>query len=328
MAVKVTSDLELPASKNWNDWLPNPCPNISGLDLWKSFNPGWLKDVTHFPVDQQRTFLMTGWDDVIRTDTTKGTRNGVHGGAPFQRLDQIPVRSTKVYVAKQNPSLFNLFPSINVPLPDYVPGDRNTVLRRFGDPTVAGSDAQSFLILPLTDSSGFYYELSAFGPSIFPYPFRADRVEVWDLAKDWRTQARGITGAKVPFLPMLPTFEEYETSINHALHFVAAGYAPELTGIARSTDGTIVGHPLRAGERLRLKQSSADRLLGSSTITKHDRTLVQALLTYGMILTDKTGLDVPHNLRQPMDPRVEVKLPIRLVDFEVVYDPYITTKVV
>lgn len=318
MAVRVTSEVEFPASRNWSDWVPNNRPSLADIPMWRQFNPGWLADVTDWEVDTKRTELALGWNDRVRNSTLKGTVEGVASGAPYQRLDTIPTRMTKVYEATTVPSLFNLFPSKTVPLPDYVAGDRSTVLRRLGDPTVTGSDAQSFLIDP---KAGKYYELSAFGPSLWPFtfvaPYRADGITIWDLNKDWKGQRGGITGAKVPFLPMLPRYEEYETSIEHALHFVAAGYAKEKVGIAQGTDGYIVGHPLRAGERFRLKKSVAEML--SEKANKHELALIVALQKYGMILTDRTADWLPHALRQPMDPRVQVDLDLRLSDFDILY---------
>lgn len=322
MAVRTTWDTELPKTNNWNDWLPTSCPDISDLDLWARFGQEWNQEVRSMKVDTTRTNLMMGWNDKVRSNTTKGTIDGVHGGAPFQRLDKIPTRNTKTYVATAKPSLFNLFPSTIVPLPDYIPGNRATVLRRFGDPTVTGSDTQSFFLAPTGATGGRYYELSAFGPCLWPFsliaPWRADNVEVWDMSIDWRNQRKGITGAKVPFLPMLATYEEYETSIDHALHFVANAYNKgEKVGIAKGTDGETVGHPLRAGERMRMTEEAYNRLLASS-INKHSRAVVEALYKYGMILTDKTGTTVPHAIRHPMDVRVQVDLDIELKDFEVV----------
>lgn len=314
MAIRVTSSVDKPRSGNWNDWVPPPCPDISDLDLWRSFKPGWLEDVLSRPVDAVRTAGLPAWDDVIRTNTTKGTVNGVHSWTPFQRMDTIPRRNAKIWMAKTPGSLFNWFPSITIPLPDYVAGRRETICRRFGDPTVTGSDAQAFYVDPVAKK---YYELSAFGPSVFPYAWRADNVSVWDLSKDWKSQKEGITAAKIPMLPMLPTFEQYESgNIDHAIPFVANRYAPEVTGLARGTDGLYPDSPLRAGERLRLTEEAGVRLLGMN-LSHHDVVLLKALRRHGMILTDRTGPDVPHSIRQAQDPRISVTLQIRLTDFEV-----------
>ena len=320
MAVRVTSDVEKPKSGNWDDWVPNNRPDISNIDLWDSFNPGWKVDVSDFEIDKWRTELALGWDNIIRTSTYKGTVRGVHSWTPFQRLDQIPTRKTKVWLAKTPGTLLKPFPSVTIPLPDYIAGDRATVLRRFGDPTVTGTDAQFFAIDPLNMK---YYEAASFGPSAWPFsvlvaPYRADHVSVWDLSKDWVGQKTGCSASKIPVLPMLPTYEEYESTIDHAIHFVAAGYAKDETvGMATGTDGPIVGHPLRAGERFRLREDVAAQLFLDPALTKHERALVVALRKYGMILTDKTALDVPHAIRQAQDPRIKVELQIRLSDFDV-----------
>jgi hypothetical protein len=87
-----------------------------------------------------------------------------------------------------------------------------------------------------------------------------------------------------------------------------------MTGIARKTDGTIPGHPLRAGERLRLR---ADRT--PTTSSREEEALVQAMLSYGLIVTDRTSPDAGHNIRLPSDPTLSIDLTsqLRLTDFEV-----------
>lgn len=314
---------------NWDAWTPAPCPDMSDCPMWP-VNAPWkmLLDDPAFVVDDKRTEALSTFttsytdrqgQEVVEVIGEKGircqlreTRGGTFGHIPWHRLDKIAKVSTnRVYEASVPGSWWNLFPSKNVVLPESEP------VRRFGDPTATGTDAQYFAV---DKTRNLYYEVSAFGPSWFPFKWRADRISIWRLDQDWQSQTKlGVTGAKIPLLPMIPKIEEYETGkIEHALHFIAAEYSPDgLVPPARGTDGDVPGHPLRAGERLRLRSDRVAAVLGDNP-TKHDEALVYALINYGYILTDRTAIEVPHSMRQPQDPRLNVTIDLRLNDFEVV----------
>jgi hypothetical protein len=301
---------ERPAFANWDNWLPYDCPYVEDIDWWEQFNPPWVQGVVNLPVDLARTEAFHRLDTRVRCGAYEKTTGGVYGGVPFQRVDTQRTWATKVWEAKTPPSsVRGFFPSTTVPLPLWV--------RRFGDPTVTGTDAQSYLV---DGQAGKYYELAAFGPTVWPFtwiaPWRADRVMVWDLKRDWRLQRRGaINAARFPILPMIPRVEEYEAGfIGHALHYVCAGYSPAFIPPAAGSDGDVSGHPIRAGARLRLTDAAIRRLAPN---TMHDRVLIDCLSTFGAIADDKTDPKAGDMIRQPMDPRLDITLELRRTDFEV-----------
>lgn len=321
MAARPVSESR-PAFSNWDDWLPDNCPDVSGFSLWSEFEPPWEQRVVGRVADVARTNAFHLLDRPVRTGEGQKTYKGVYGGAPFQRLDtQRALVNTRVYEAKTPPSWTRgLFPTTVVPLPDRDRGGE--WVRRFGDPTVTGTDAQSFFIDSATKR---YYELSAFGPSAWPFsvlvaPWRADNVSVWDLTRDWRYQRVGTTAAKIPLLPMLPRIEEYEAGgIPHALHFVACGYAKdEFVSPARGTDGDVVGHPLRCGARLRLTEDAFYSLMPMAK-TQHDRVFLTCAREFGFICTDRTTDDplVGDSIRQPQDPRLNLTVTMRRRHLEI-----------
>jgi|JI10StandDraft_1071094.scaffolds.fasta_scaffold21361_17 hypothetical protein len=306
-----------PSGANWDDWTPPPCPDISDVDFWPEAAP-WTEKVRGRLVDTARTKRLTeaGVDKGVRHGANPKTKDGVRGGYPFQRIDNQPTRTRRVYESKVPPSFTRgFFPSTMVPLPDLSGGE---YVRRFGDPTVTGTDAGAIF---LDAEERTLYEISAFGPTNQDCTtWRSGRVTAWDLDRDWRDQPGGLSASRVPLLPMLPTFEQYESGdLGHALHLSLAGYAKEApVGFSRGHDGEIQNHPLRNGERLRLTEAALLKITSQQlTLTAQDRVLLHALYTYGVVLTDRTSQTVDHTLRQPMDPRIVLNVILRLTDFEV-----------
>lgn len=287
-------------------------PAVPDGFFWGGFRPAWSLPVAGRPVDEERTAALVPWDARVRCRVRPAPDVG---GVPLQKVDGLP--TTRTWHATRPPSWTNPFPSERLPLP--------AIVRRFGDPWADSTDAQWFAI---DYARRLYFEASAIGPAWlgFPHPWRADTIKAWRLDQDYRSQGPGMTGAGLPLWPMVPRFEDLEKGpggVQHALHFVAAGYSTAAPiGPAIKTDGTIPFHPLRAGERLRLR---ADRVPVTKTV--HEAAWVWAALNYGFILTDKTVsvLDDPgvgHSTRLGMDTRVRIDLDVRLTDLEVVrYDP-------
>jgi hypothetical protein len=272
-------------------------PDTSSLTWWKEFNNGkdnWNKNIQSAGVDAQRTAALANLHQNVRCRTAPTS-------VPLQNVDLF---FTKVYEATVPPTLTNWFPSKRVPLPPVVYILSNTDEQWFG----------------LDKKNSLLWECSAIGPTLlgWPAPWRADTIRTWDLKVDWRLQKSGMVGAGVPMWPMVPKPEDLLAGkdLGHSLHFVAAGYNKgEKVGIATKTDGETVGHPLRAGERLRLRW---DRVPVCKNLA--ERTLVSALLTYGLILTDKTDdspLGPGHSIRLPKDPRITIDLDLSITDFEV-----------
>lgn len=298
----------MPRLANTTDKFPT-VPDISSLSWWKEFDkPGvqnWNTDVSGYKVDVKRTEALqevAKTHSYVRCSTVSKTVP-VKTGVPLQTASP---KFTKTYEAKVPPTWNNWFPSQMVPFPDVVYILSNTDEQWFGIDFVNKK----------------YYEVSATGPTLFgfPAPWRADNIRVWDLKRDWRLQKSGITGAGLPLWPMVPKPEDLIAGkrIAHSLHFVSAGYAPEKTGIATKFDGEHPGHPLRAGERLRLRTDSIPICKNIAEIT-----LVNTMLKEGLILTDRTDYrpqaegGASHAIRLPADPRVTINLDLNITDFEV-----------
>jgi len=308
-----------PAGASWNDWLPPACPDISGIDMWPDTAP-WREDVSNRQVDQALTKRLAeaGVNKPIRTGSRYQTAKGVRSGQPFQLVYSDDLRSAryrKVYENKVPPSWTRgLFPSTMVPLPN-APGDW---VRRFGDPTCIGTDSGAIF---LDADERILYEISAFGPTTADGTlWRSGKVTAWDLDRDWREQPGGCTAAQVPLLPFVPTIEEYNSEIRHAFRLSIGGSyakAPPI-GFSRGTDGSVVGHPLRNGARLRMTEEAAQRLLQRATeLTNHDLVHILAARRYGFVVMDQCGGD--HAVMQPMDPRLKITIEYSLTDLEVLF---------
>lgn len=299
----------MPRLANFND----PYINIPPMrtDWWATFEGlslnNWSRDISSLQVDAERTKALSGIHQVVRCSNTS-RKVPILSGVPLQLAHS---RTTKVYEATVPPTLFNWFPSKQVPLPDLVYILSNTDEQWFG----------------LDSVNGFYYECSSLGPTLFgwPAPWRADHIKVWDLKKDWRIQRAGITAAGIPLWPMIPKPEQliFGRNLGHALHFCAAGYSPDkpvgIATIMNKTDGLIIGHPLRAGERLRLKWDRVPPVKNAA-----EKAIVDTLLTHGVILTDRTDHDPlgpGHSIRLPADSRISIDLDLRITDFEVILQP-------
>lgn len=215
-----------------------------------------------------------------------------------------------------------------VPLQVGASGTTTTVTFRSGVPTGVHRVPfpQAVWVIGNSDRQWFgidlgrrrYWEVSAVRSSL--WGMSAQRVVLWELDGPW-DQVRGIVGAGVPMWSMVPTLFDLRSGwLAHALHFVVAGdYSPELSPLGSElggkTDGTQAGHPLRAGERLRLSESARARLLRDHARTMDDHAVIWALSNHGAIVTDKTTAEVGHNLRLPAGCNVTVEL--SAADFEV-----------
>lgn len=123
---------------------------------------------------------------------------------------------------------------------------------------------------------------------------------IWDLKSPWDDpgQPKGTVAAKIPHLPMVVQWHEVEDGeIPHALSAAFPNYSSERpTGAARGSDGTIPFHPVRAGERLRLRKAVFDRMINDPDLNKTDRVFVVAARRYGLHNTDKTTHDEDKSL--------------------------------
>jgi len=105
--------------------------------------------------------------------------------------------------------------------------------------------------------------------------------------------------------------------INHCLFGVVPDYAPDKTGWAEGTDGTVASHPVRAGEILRLRPGIAERWeLGTP-----EHTVATAMTVHGVMCGDKHG-DPKAGLKVTVaqDRRIgRIELGLTTRDFEIVH---------
>lgn len=269
-------------------------PSIPTVTWWSQDLPPWQQRVVDRAVDSSRTARLSAFDDVVRT----------RGGVPLQ----IAATSlTTTYQTSEPPTLRNPFPSVRLPLPNKV-----WVEQRTTDYNWFAVDAARQL----------YWEASALRPT-FPWlgsPWTAHTIRSYDLRRPWDSQRPSITGGGLPMWPMVPHPDALAGGaggVQHALHFVVDnGYSSEpFIPPARKSDGERIGHPLRAGARLRLTEQSWLRLQGEAT-SPAAAAVVWALAIYGAIVNDRTS-DVGHSMRLPSG--TELNLSLRLTDFEVLF---------
>lgn len=307
---------------DWSTWSPADLPNLDDVEMWP--NAPWNRLIVDEPVDVALTAELTrldrffppgGYWSRLRVNTGGAARPGpdaaVRSGVPYQRVDREPVAG----VWRHQVHLHGIRVD-RVPLP--------RVIRRVGDPTVTGSDAQWFGV---DGARRQLWEISAFGPSLLAGLFgassgwQAGRVGCIDLDRRWQDQPHGVIAARIPLLPMLPRPEEFARGhITHALQLAVAGYSPDRpVGYARATDGTVKGHPLRAGQRLRLRHERMLELLDEHEGRRDVATLLVALWEHGCVVCDRTTPSAGHSLRMPQTTQVDVAgLELDLGDFDAI----------
>lgn len=270
---------------------PMLSPPLSVPDIvaswWADQDPPWCEPVSSRSVDHVRTAawhrLQTGdrWADRVRTSAN----------TPLQATGW---RNTTVVSFKWTAGVHQ------IPLPEQV-----WILRNSDDQWF-GVDADR----------GLYYELSALGPTFFAW-WRADSVRRLDMSKPWASQ-RSVAGGGIPIWAMIPRPGELRAGaegFERALNFVVGGgYSTETVSWLTKSDGGVSGHPLRAGERLRLTASAYDRLY-PNCVTADDRSVVWTLRFYGAVVNDRTSATAGHAVRLPVGAQVGV--PLHMTDFEV-----------
>lgn len=290
----------------WKGWRPENCPDLGADVPWAGTGAFWEQPITGAPVDTERTARLKSIDEPF--GTAGGGKpdylTGAHG-TPYQTVDH--VRGLTRVDPMNEPwwPFWTLQERLDakakyLPFPDPV--------RREGDP--AGGGDHHWIG---SDKKGRrLYEVI----SLVKQPngtWQSTSITVWDTTRPWNEQPGGSIAIDTPVLPMLARHEEFAAGvIKHCVLYVATKYDRTFIAPARKSDGTEKGHPLRGGERLRLK---------AGTHLKHpegsfERILCVCLETYGMIVSDKGG---NAGLRMPQDPRLaKIDAKLRLTDFEVV----------
>lgn len=320
-------------------WEPEVLPRTDGMfDAWR--DAPWNRPLVGARVDVQRTealaalgeYLPRGskYSSVVRLEHGQDSRSFA-GGVPYQLAT-----ATNRRVLRYTEPWWKVS-TVSLPL-------RSAGNRRTGDPnasSLTGShDLQCFIV-----GDGTYIEVSSLNTASLLDPRRyvagtslqCGRVSTFDLSRPWKPGNLGTTAAKIPLVPMLPRPEEFAArKIPHAMQLCVGGYSnARATGYASSTDGKIPGHPLRAGDMLRLTEAAVKRLLPAATSgstarmyrapgldgepTRDARTLVEALAAYGCVVADYTNPEVGHALRLPQTREIDLgTLALDITDFEIV----------
>ncbi len=274
------------------DWTKWPVPVMPDLPLepWGAVSGCfWQEQITQAPVDVFRTNALPQYDLPMTAHAGDVPWQGSSYGMPFQIIDS-GIRTTKVW-DQSRPIKWNwftpTFPLVNVPLPD--------VVRREGDPGGSsdlhwtGYDpVRRVLWEGITLRKSALNRLQTFGTTdwVASYNGGGPAFSRWDTSKPWNApgQPLGVVAANIPKMPLLARWEEIQRGrINHALFGVLPNYSPERTGPARGGDGSWVGHPVRAGERLRLRRSVVERFAPGTAA----RVLAEALWEFGWVLADR-----------------------------------------
>lgn len=244
----------------------------------------WCQPVSGARVDLYRT---SGLERILTGDPIRD-RVRLSGNTPLQAAGR----------SNTNVITWPVVGAHRVPLPEAVWLLRN-------------SDDQWFGV-----GNGAYWEVSALRTGLLGW--WAMSVVKWDLGKPWN-QRNGLAGAGLPIHAMIPRPGELKAgaeAFERALQFVVAGgYSRETVPWVRKSDGGMVDHPLRAGERLRLTATAYDRLY-PLCVTPDDRCIVWALRFYGAVVNDKTSATAGHAIRLPAG--AETTVALKLTDFEVV----------
>lgn len=305
-------------------WEPYLCDDrAQSIDEW----PGpWHDKVTGRQVDRGRTARLTEHD--VPVSVTGGTTpwEGASSGKPWNMVDGAE-KLTKVWNLSKKvtgPIWALKLPVEKLPLPDVVrrqsdplgASDLGVILLRQRKELVEAitvedrNPLQMLTLAPLAVLNGISWSLGygGGGQGIYRY----------DLTKPWKPAMGGRTAAGVPVLPMLVRGDELDRGlIEHTLFCSLPNYSPEKpVGFATGTDGQQPGHPLRAGDILRLPAAFLDRW----PVGSKEHTVARAMVDYGVMLGDKSGRDDGSMvIGCALDRRIgRIELDLRLSDFEVV----------
>lgn len=271
------------AQFNWTNWPLPTCPDLAEKPWAGVAGCFWNEPVKDRAVDAQRTAGLTLVDVPIRTSGGAAPYNGSTYGMPYQVISTTKPM-TKVY-DKTRPITWNWFvpshPITYLPLP--LEPDK---VRREGDPMGAfdkhwlGFDPGKKLLYEVfqLNKGGWNWNQADWSVA---YSGASNPIAVWDTAKLWNAanQPPGVVAAGFPLMPLIVKYDEWAAKrIDHALFLVLPNYASARTGPARNFDGDIPGHPLRAGERVRLKKE----FVGNDPIS-------QAAWEYGLVVGDRNA---------------------------------------
>ncbi|MFZ4431644.1 MAG: hypothetical protein ACOYOQ_00455 [Microthrixaceae bacterium] len=281
----------------WSCWPVPVMPDLT-TDPWAGVSVPWKEPVAGRPVDYARTAKLADVDIEIAAQGGDSPWAGAATGFPFQIIASKGT-TTPVWDLARAPvwsfswatGFVRRDPIVQVPLPELV--------RLEGDPNGAfdvhfhGFDPTEQVLFEMisVNRSGLN-RLKTWGTTDWTagYTGGAPGIARWNCKIAWNapSQPFGCVAAGIPQFPLVARYDEVlRGRINHSLFLGVPNYGPELVGVARGGDGTAVGHPLRGGERLRLKRSVVEQFpLGTPA-----RIVAEAGWEYGAIVADRNSWD-------------------------------------
>ncbi len=282
--------------QNWAEWPVPTMPDVPVAPWADVAGAFWRDQVDEWPIDSERSAALVDVDVPIRAGAGAPVWDGATWGMPYQLVDAsspaTPVRDMSRPIVWRwfSPT----FPIVNVPLP--------ALVRREADPAGAPpSDLHWYGYDPdrrvLFEAIGLRRSplnlLATWGRAewVAGYNGGGPGVVRWDTSRPWNAPGQpraGVVAAGIPQFPLVARWDEIRAGrIAHALFGTLPNYAPGRTGPARGSDGTAGGHPVRAGERLRLRRSAVERFSPGSTA----RIVAEALHEFGWIQADRNAAD-------------------------------------
>ncbi len=323
MAPRPVSEAEAQyALDGWQKWPVPALPPIAPEDVpWAGRTEFWNTPCNAWATDFERTAALAAVDCDIRerAGNQPAAPSVASYGLPYQLVDSVNGPFTKVWNTKS-------YGPVRLPLPPMV--------RRQGDPFNYG-DGKWIGYDPV---AGWLYEAACLNKRWWTWivgcQWACDGLFEWDTTVPWDSPgqpAAGCVAAKWPLFPLVVRWDEVAAGrVTHAVHGTLPNYAPEKIAPARGHDGMWPGHPVRAGERLRLKRSAVERFAPGTAA----RIVAEGLWEFGWCHGDKTTKGDPtkgHGSFQVAQDRRFVTgegtvgpmgiMQLRLVDFEVVVAP-------
>lgn len=284
-----------------SDWSKWPVPQMSDVPVepWAGVAGSfWTEDISARPVDPVRTAALPAFNVPIQAHAGGAPIDGTTSGMPYQIVDSKgPL--TPVWDLGR-PVTWNwftpTFPISQMPLPN--------IVRREGDP--GGSSDLHWTGYDPTNK--VLWEVIALANPPFARWSTWGRTDWvcgynggigfarWNTSKQWNAagQPLGVVGAGIPKFPLLCRYDQAaraiasgnpDATLGHAVFGMLPNYNPAKTGPAQASDGTMPGHPVRAGERLRLPWSRA-REFKAGTLS---RVLANTLAVHGWVQADKNS---------------------------------------
>lgn len=280
----------------WSCWPVPTMPDVA-VDPWAGLSVPWKEPVAGLPVNDTRTARLASVDIPISSGGGGTPWSGASTGFPYN-IVSTKGTTTPVWDLSQAPvwsfswatGFIRRDPIVQIPLPNLVrlEGDPNgafDVHGHFYDPT----DQVLWELIQVQKSFG--NRLKTWGTTEWTAGYDgAAAISRWNCKIAWNApgQPAGAVAIGVPQFPHVARWDEVKRGkINHALFMGVPNYSPVWTGYARGSDGTYGGHPLRGGERLRLRRSVVERFpLGTAA-----RVLAEAAWEYGVVVGDRNTWD-------------------------------------